>query len=300
MRILCFGELLFDHIEDAYYLGGASTNFAGHSARLGAESYLISAVGNDELGDRGIEGIRSYGIKDDYVVRNSHKTGTVEVALENGIPSYDIAFSAWDYIELDETIMDQLKAQKFDLFYFGSLAQRTPSNAELVHRLLRQLSYKDTFFDVNLRQEFFSKEILADSLNYTTIMKLNDEELPIISHMLFNQELAPESFLASLKRQYPVRIMLLTCGKDGTYFFSDQGDGHIVPEDVPVVDTVGAGDSFSAGFMRAYESTKDVKESVKFATVLANYVVSRQGALPEYDAALMRRLSLIPNCSMSG
>lgn len=287
MRVLCFGEILFDHIEGVHYLGGAPTNFAGHSAKLGARTYLISAVGDDELGRRAVREIAAHGVMTDHIGVNGYATGTVEVELKEGIPSYDIAFSAWDHIAIDE---GRLSSESFDVFYFGSLSQRSDENRRTLLGLLEEVSYTDTFFDVNLRQEFFSKEILAESLSHTTILKLNDEELPVISSMIFGEQLDEIACFDRLREIYPIRIMLLTCGKDGAKYFTSGGHGQVVPEDVPVVDTVGAGDSFSAGFMQALLKTGDVQRSVEFAAGLANHVVSSQGALPEYPEELLEEL----------
>jgi fructokinase len=291
MNVLCFGELLFDHINDVHYLGGAPANFAGHSAKLGANTSLITAVGDDALGQRALSEITEVGIDPSFIITNSYPTGTVEVQLEDGIPVYDIAFSAWDHITIDPSRMQQLLAARYDLFYFGSLAQRTEENARCVRDLLDRLTCTETFFDVNLRQEFFSKEIFLASLAYTTVIKLNDEELPVLSQMLYDTELSPAEFYERLRTEYPVRIMLLTCGKDGAYYFAPEGSGHVIPSEVPVVDTVGAGDSFSAGFMSALARSGNVHNSVVYAVKLANHVVSSQGALPDYPQKLLDELN---------
>ncbi len=290
MKVLSFGELLFDHIEGVHYLGGAPANFAGHSAKLGATSYLVSAVGHDSLGTRAIQEITRHGVDPRFISQNNYATGTVEVTLQEGIPSYHIEYSAWDHIALDDVHVDELMNTHYDVFYYGSLAQRSRENSSFLLDLLEHTSYNDTFFDVNLRQRFFSKETLKNSLVYTTIIKLNDEELPVISTMLYGEELLPTEFYTRLHKTYPIRIMLLTCGKDGAYYFSKKDTGHIVPETIPVVDTVGAGDSFSAGFMRALHKTGDVSASAVFAAKLANHVISKQGALPDYPNEILEQL----------
>jgi fructokinase len=294
MKILCFGEVLFDHIDGVHYLGGAPNNFAGHSAMLGSKTYLVSAVGDDELGRRALSQIRSYGIVDTFLQTHpDYPTGTVEVFLEDGIPQYDIAFSAWDHIRLSSADIDQLKQEHFDLFYFGSLAQRTRENAELAGRLMSELSFDDAFFDVNLRQNFFSSEVLEQSLAHTTILKLNDEELPAASNLLGIGETDAKKFYNRIRNMYPVRVMLLTCGSEGAWFYTPETSGHVEPSKVRVVDTVGAGDSFSAGFIRVYKSIQDVEKAARFATHLADFVVGKQGALPAYDAHIRNELERI-------
>jgi fructokinase len=294
MKILCFGELLFDHIEGDYYLGGAPNNFAGHSAQLGSKTYMVSAVGDDELGKRARKAAVKHGIRDDYLkVNPSYTTGIVEVTLKDGIPEYDIAQSAWDHITLSSQDMKRLKQEHFDLFYFGSLAQRHPENAKLARSLMEELRYDDAFFDVNLRQDHYSVEIIKESLTYTTILKLNDEELVVISQMLYGRQIEQKQFYQQVSRDFDIPIMLLTCGKDGSYYYTPDQSGHILPSQVKVVDTVGAGDSFSAGFIRVYKAGGSVRQAVEFATALADFVVSRQGALPDYNDAIFERLSQI-------
>ncbi len=290
MKVACFGELLFDHIEGIYYLGGAPTNFAGHCAKLGAETYLITAVGNDDLGRRGLAEATSHGIKADFISTVDQPTGTVEVTLAEGIPSYDIAFSAWDHISFTDKQEETIQKIDLDLFYFGSLAQRTEENRAFLMKLLPSLRFKEAFLDVNLRQEFFSTEILKTSFTYATIIKVNDEELPIISGMLFEEDLKAHEFFARIAKKYEIHTLILTCGKEGAYYYTSDIEGHVIPKDVKVVDTVGAGDSFSAGFMSALFQIGDVEKAVIFATYLADFVVSSQGALPHYPARIQAKL----------
>lgn len=291
MRILCFGELLFDHIEKTYYLGGAPVNFAGHSARLGAQAYLLSARGADPLGERAERELKENSILTDYISCGNEPTGVVEVTLTDGIPSYDIAFAAWDHISLDTHQSESLLSQQYDLLYIGSLAQRSRENRLFLSKLFEQATYRHVFFDVNLRQEFYSREVILSSLARTTIIKLNDEELPVISRMLFERELGQQQFFIALKELFPqVEIMLLTCGKEGAWFTDGTTSGMQSPGQVQVADTVGAGDSFSAGFVSALLRGKGLEESVSFASMLADYVVSHKGALPEYDSDLTERI----------
>lgn len=290
MKVACFGELLFDHIEGVYYLGGAPTNFAGHCSKLGSEVYLITAIGNDELGRRGLAEIKRHGIKDQFITFNNHSTGTVEVILSDGIPSYDIEFSAWDHIRLAPDQFSAIRSMDFDLFYFGSLAQRTEENREILQSLISQLTFKEAFLDVNLRQEFFSTEIIKNSFKYATIVKVNDEELPVISDILYKDNLEPKDFYEKSAKEYGIKTLILTCGKAGASYYTTEKSGHIQPGNVKVIDTVGAGDSFSAGFMTALIKSNDVEKAIIFATQLADFVVSRQGALPKYPTQIINEL----------
>jgi fructokinase len=291
MRVLCFGEVLWDHIEKEYHLGGAPLNFAAHSAQFGSESSIISAVGKDDLGEKTLEGVRKVNVKTDLIALVPQPTGVVEVTMNRGIPSYEIVEgTAWDNIALSPEREALIRESDWDLFYMGSLAQRSEANSRILHeKILPRVKARIVFFDANLRQHYYTREVMEKSLTRTTILKLNDEELPVISELLYGEKLDPEALFGRMKSlSSKLELLILTKGPDGADIISDKGLQYFpIESDVPVVDTVGAGDSYSGSFCFAYFHTGDISRSARFAQDVADRVVSQPGALPDYGETIM-------------
>ncbi len=291
MKVLCFGEVLWDHIEKEYHLGGAPLNFAAHSAQFGSESHIISAVGKDELGKKTLEEVGKVRVRTDLISGVDRPTGVVEVTMNRGIPSYEIVEgTAWDNIALTAEGRRIIADTEWDLFYMGSLAQRSEANAALLHDgILPLIRARIVFFDVNLRQHYYSREVLERSLARTTVLKLNDEELPVVSELLYGEALDPEALFQRMKTLYRgLELLILTKGPDGADIVTGEGlSSFPIESDVTVVDTVGAGDSYSGSFCYAYFHTGNIPRSARFAQDVADRVVSQPGALPDYGEAIL-------------
>ncbi len=291
MKVLCFGEVLWDHIEKEYHLGGAPLNFAAHSAQFGSESSIISAVGKDDLGKKTLEEVRKVNVKTDLIALVPQPTGVVEVTMNRGIPSYEIVEgTAWDNIVLTPEGEALLGESDWDLFYMGSLAQRSAANSGILHgEILPRVKARIVFFDVNLRQHYYTREVIEKSLPHTTILKLNDEELPVISKLLYGEKLDPLALFGRMKSlSNRLELLILTKGPEGADIISEKGLQYFpIESDVTVVDTVGAGDSYSGSFCFSYFHTGDISRSARFAQDVADRVVSQPGALPDYGEAIM-------------
>lgn len=293
IKVLSFGEVLWDIIEGNYYIGGASLNFAGHMAKLGANPFMVSAVGRDSLGDRAVEYLQSRDIDVRYIGRNDSPTGTVMVELKEGIPSYDIVLgSAWDSIVLDENTKKELSGEEWDVLYLGSLAQRSETSRASLAWILEKVKRKIVFFDVNLRQTWFSREVIENSMKYTTILKVNDEEVPVIAELLFGGKMTEEQLAREVMDRYGVSIVIITMGGEGALFFDKKREYKLKPVPARVVDTVGAGDSFSGAFVFAYLKTGDIDRAGRLALDVASFVVSSEGALPDYSQELKSKIRL--------
>ena len=212
LRIVSFGEVLFDIFDDGARLGGAPLNLAVHLHRLGAEPLLVSAVGQDTLGDVAIQEIAREGLPVDHVARVPQPTGSVTVSLnEAKVPAYRfLRDCAYDYIPVPKLDLSEL-----DLFCFGTLAQRGEASRSTLRRLLSGIRCR-VFCDVNLRQDFYSKEILEHSLAAADVVKLNDDELPVIASMF---GIEPES--GAVAKRFGLNTVILTLGPEGCEIWHD-------------------------------------------------------------------------------
>lgn len=284
MKILSFGEILWDCYPEKKYIGGAPLNFAAHSAKLDNEVYMLSALGRDSLGCAAKEYLEKYNIFTDYVVFSESKpTGKCVVTLdENSVPSYDLVDdTAYDYISCDDV------PNSFDVLYFGTLALRHEFNCISLQRLLERNTFKEIFVDVNIRQPYFSEETVDFAVKNATILKISLEELSIVSEMTHVQYSGDfKDFARMLADKYTnLEMIVITLGADGGYCYDCVGDEDYCSHSkkVKVVSTVGAGDSFSAAFLSEYQHTNDLRLSMDYATELAGFVVSCFDAVPDYD-----------------
>ena len=269
-RVVSFGEILFDVIGGVPYLGGAPLNLAAHLRKQGAETTLISAVGNDPLGRDALGQIGKLGLDTGTIaVLDGFPTGTVTVLLdERKVAAYDFAMdTAYDHIPVPGFDTE------VDLFCFGTLAQRSPESRGTLARLREMLDCL-FFYDVNLRQDFYSKEILEESLYSADIVKLNEDEFPVLAAM-FGLPDDPEE----LRRRFGLQMVLLTLGPEGCDLYSSGGVIHSPAVPVKVVSTVGAGDSFSAAFLYHYLTGSTLNEALTAGNLLAAKIAGQKGAI---------------------
>lgn len=291
MKALAFGEILWDVNGNEKTIGGAPLNVLAHICRLGGESSLVSAVGSDELGRDSLACLEDFGIAERYVRISPFPTGRADVVLENGIPSYEFNMPcAWDDIRLSDEQYIDLFNDDFSVFIYGTLAQRCLTSALTLEKLLDDVSATEFFFDVNLRGNFYNKKNIERGLEKATIIKMNDEELPVVASLLGTGK---ENLIGWLFDNTSVKKVLVSAGSSGSFCHEKGGKAyHAVASDVSVIDTVGAGDSLSAAFLYFLARGMDTGSALEKASVLADYVVTKRGAVPEYDADLRNRLSL--------
>jgi fructokinase len=275
------GEVLWDVFPDGPRFGGAPANFACHAAALGADAALVSRVGDDDLGERAMEFLRQRGIDTAAVTRtNRLPTGTVEVSFDaNGSPSYEIAMPvAWDAIEWSGSL--ERLAAAADAACFGTLAQRSDVSRETIGRFLRSMPAAAwRVFDVNLRQAFYSPQIIRASLELANVLKLNDQELPIVAEACGVAGSTDERLHRILERRH-LRLVAMTRGAQGAVVVSSAGkcehDGF--PADVR--DTVGAGDAYTAALVMGVLRGDQLDAANEQACRVASYVCSQSGAVP--------------------
>ncbi len=296
MHALSFGELLWDIIEGEEHIGGAPFNLAAHLAQMGADSALVSSVGKDELGRRALDYAAENGVGTEFVgLDEGLETGTVLVELdEKGSPTYDIREgSAWDRIALSEEQLKKLELREWDVLAFGSLAQRTEGNRAVLTRLVEKAAPAELFFDVNLRQNYYSRDVIADSLRLASILKLNDDEVPEISTLLYGEKILDRAFCERMEKEWGIHTVCITRGKQGASICTRGEYFHVPVIPVSVGDTVGAGDSFSAAFLYGYFTTGDVRKAGNLASLVSSFVASKNGAIPSYDEPVRKAIDRV-------
>lgn len=279
------------HAARGKKLGGAPANFAYHAGQFGLDTLAISALGEDKLADETIEALEQNGLK--YLMpRVPYATGTVQVTLTGeGIPTYEIKENvAWDNIPFNDEI--KAAAKNCRAVCFGSLAQRNIVSRQTIQQFL-DATPEDCIkiCDINLRQQFFSKEILEESFKRCNILKINDEELVVVTRMFGYQELDDAKICEKMVKEYNLQMLVLTCGTNGSHVFTADGKHSFQPTPkVEVADTVGAGDSFTGSFCAAILNGKPVEEAHRIAVEVSAYVCTQNGAMPKYPAELVAKV----------
>lgn len=288
--VVGMGEALWDVLPEGKKIGGAPANFAYHVSQFGLPSCVVSAIGDDALGKEIIENFTSNGL-DQLIAEVPYPTGTVQVEIDQtGIPLYDIKENvAWDNIPYTEHL-DAL-AKRTKAVCFGSLAQRNVVSRETINHFLDTMPKDDDsliVFDVNLRQGFYNKEILCKSMQNCNILKINDEELITVSRMFGYPGIDLQDKCWILLGKYNLKMLILTCGINGSYVFTPGNVSFQPTPKVEVADTVGAGDSFTAAFIASILKGKSVTEAHSIAVKTSAYVCTQKGAMPilppEYTA----------------
>ena len=276
------GEILWDMLPDGKQLGGAPANFAYHAQALGARGVVVSCIGDDELGKEILTIVDDLGLEREYIaVDKQHPTGTVTVKLdENGKPDFTIHENvAWDFIPCDEALLDL--AAEADAVCYGSLCQRSGVSRDTVRQFL-QATKPDCIrvFDINIRQSYYSKDIVHLMLELSNVLKLNDDELPIVARLL-DIEGSESEILAELTEHYGLRLVALTKGENGSRLYSRDGDSSLTgTPDVRVADSVGAGDAFTAATVMGLLKGNGLDHINEHAGCIAAYVCSQSGATP--------------------
>ena len=288
--VVGMGEALWDVLPEGKKIGGAPANFAYHVSQFGFPSCVVSAIGDDALGKEIIENFTSKGL-DQLIAEVPYPTGTVQVEIDQtGIPLYDIKENvAWDNIPYTEHL-DAL-AKRTKAVCFGSLAQRNVVSRETINHFLDTMPKDDDsliVFDVNLRQGFYNKEILCKSMQNCNILKINDEELITVSRMFGYPGIDLQDKCWILIGKYNLKMLILTCGINGSYVFTPGNVSFQPTPKVEVADTVGAGDSFTAAFIASILKGKSVTEAHTIAVKTSAFVCTQKGAMPilppEYTA----------------
>ena len=289
--VVGIGEALWDVLPEGKKIGGAPANFAYHVSQFGLESRVVSAVGDDALGEEILTNFREKNLQC-MVPKVAFPTGTVQVTVDAaGVPCYDIMQGvAWDNIPFTEELA-KLAGQTCAVC-FGSLAQRSEFSHNTIQSFLDAMSDGDgiyRIFDINLRQDFYNREILCESLEKCNVLKINDEELSIVGRMFGYTGQDMRETCMKLLEDYGLKMLILTCGVAGSHVFTRDSVSFRETPKVSVADTVGAGDSFTGAFIAALLKGKTVEDAHGLAVDVSAYVCTQSGAMPVLPASLVRR-----------
>ena len=290
--IVGMGEALWDVLPEGKKIGGAPANFAYHVSQFGFNSRVVSAVGDDKLGNEILENFSEKNLNF-LIEKVPYPTGTVQVELDDeGIPCYDIKEGvAWDNIPFTPALEELAKQTR--AVCFGSLAQRSVVSRETINKFLDAMPDDNgqlRIFDINLRQNFYTKEILCNSMERCNILKINDEELVTVSRMFGYPGIDLQNKCWILLAKYNLKMLILTCGVNGSYVFTPGEISFVETPKVEVADTVGAGDSFTATFVAAILKGKKVSDAHKLAVEASAYVCTQNGAMPIFPLELKAQM----------
>lgn len=282
-KVVGIGEILWDLLPQGKQPGGAPGNFAYNVMQLGLDGYVVSAIGNDELGDE-IDHFFESKKMNRILERVDFPTGTVEVKLDaSGVPTYNICENvAWDNIPFNQHMIDL--AKETDAICFGTLAMRNTTSYNNINHfidLVPDNAYK--IFDINIRQSYYTEELIKNSLDKCNIFKINEDEVKILMKM-FDAESSDEiSFCRFLIKEYNLQYLILTKGGECSIVLSH--DGEFSEKKTPivdVVDTVGAGDAFTAAFIVNIMKGESIYKAHEQAVQTSAFVCTRKGAMPSY------------------
>jgi fructokinase len=291
--VVGLGEILWDLLPSGRQLGGAPANFAYCSHLLGNRAVVASRIGNDQLGTDICDRLFQTGIARDFLqTDNEHPTGTVKVTLDSsGQPSYDIVEDvAWDFMECSPEW--QSLAQSAQAVCFGTLAQRSSKSQETIHQFLKSTREETLrIFDLNLRQEFYSEQMITESLRLSDIVKLNREESTVLGKLLGLSNRAPDdlSFCRELMQKFELRSVCVTYGSEGSLLCDELHEHRHSGFKVAIKDTVGSGDAFTAGLAHGMLNGRSLAEINDLANRMGAWVATSSGGMPPEPEAGLRR-----------
>jgi fructokinase len=284
MHIIGVGEILWDLIGASEYLGGAVLNFCVQSARLGHRVSFVSAVGDDRRGKLALQRARELGLSTRYIrIVPGQPTGIVTVTVDAGQPSYVIHRpAAYDFASLDADDFDALAAPPPDWIAFGTLYSMHPHARQTLSAAIERFPNARRFYDINLRRDSYTRELVAELLALANVVKLNDSEVETVGQMFGTPVTTIEAFCREYAARYRWDAVCVTRGSDGCALLLGGEYREVPGYRVEVADTVGAGDAFAAALLDGIESGKTLREIADFANRLGALVASRCGGTPPW------------------
>ena len=294
--VFVFGEVLWDVFPDVEVIGGAPFNFASHLSALGTKSYLLSAVGQDALGEKTIGCIAEKNVDLSYVKVIKKPTGVCNVTLDlSGTPSYDLVCdTAYDNISFSDEDIYAINNVSNKSLYMGSLSLRNSVSYGTLKKLIETCKWEEIFFDINIRQNYYSLEVTDYCLNACSVLKFSREEAWVFKYLGLSQydETDLEPLCIDLADRFNIHTIILTLDKDGAVVYSSDTDTFVYSEkpSCKVVSTVGAGDSFFAAYISAYLNGRDTEKCLSDGVAVSGYVVGYMEAIPVYSTELIDKI----------
>jgi fructokinase len=288
MKIVSFGEVLWDILPSTEHLGGAPFNFAWHAHNLGHEVCFVSAVGNDQRGSRALEQMADLGLSTPFVRRvSNYPTGTVTVALDSlESPQYVIHRpTAYDFPALGPAEFDALLNPAPDWIYFGTLQQTSAPAHNLLLKLIAAAPTARYFYDVNLRVDCFTPELVQALVRRAHVVKLNEQEIPFLREIIGLQGDSLEQFCRNCLRTFQLSAVCITLGPKGCALLMDNEYLEAPGFSVKVADTIGAGDAFSAALIHGISAGWTAAQIAEFPNRIGALVASRPGGTPKWTMA---------------
>ncbi len=280
MKVLSFGELLWDVYPEKKVIGGAALNFSAHLVKNGVEAHVYTAVGQDELGKEAIEICKGLKLDTKYIHCVPKDTGVSMVTVKDGSADFDIIMdSAMDHIPYVPV------TEYYDAFYFGTLAQRCPESRKSLWKVLEGGNFGEVYLDINIRQTYYSKELLEKCLPVATILKVSREEVGVLKETGICMAEGYENIARDLCAKYPkIGVVIITLDADGAFVYEKESGKALYSEkpNCTVVSAVGGGDSFSGAFLASYLKGEGIEAALKRASKVSAYVVTQIDAVPEY------------------
>lgn len=294
VRVLAVGEIVWDIIRGQEHIGGAPFNVAAHVAQLGGNASLLTRIGQDERGRRALHAMQRIGVDATFVQRDRQRaTGWARAQLAaDGSARFRLPRDpAYFHIGWTDALRRRVLAADFDALAFGTWAQSGRRTRDTLQAILRRATARIVLFDVNIRRNFYPRAVLHSSLEFSTVVKMNAAEVPLVAECLYGARLSEDRLAAQLLEEYPVRVVCVTQGAAGCAVHIRNRSRQLRAPAVRVVDTVGAGDAFSAAFLVSYCRDGDPLAAVHCGNQLGAYVAGQAGAVPAYDACIRRVLA---------
>lgn len=292
-NVVGLGEVLWDLLPTGPQLGGAPANFTCQAAALGARAMIVTRVGDDDLGKEVLRRFAQMNLPRESVqVDLARPTGTVAVSLgENGVASYSFAENAaWDQLAPTNAALETIRG--VHAVCFGTLGQRNATSRRTIQQLVAAAPADALkIFDINLRLDFYSRELIEESMRLSNVLKLNDDELAVLTRM-FSLHGDVRQRLEWLIREFQFKVVVLTRGASGSLIHQQGHWSQLPPHPVEVVDTVGAGDAFTAALTLGLLTRMNLEELHVIAAEVARYICSQRGAIPALPERFRKQFQL--------